>query len=267
MSEDARANVAKRRVVYRSPDAVRVSVDRRRYTSSSGDELPYDVYEPTDGGGAASRPAVVLVSGYNDDGMRRFFGCAAKDLGAFESWAQLIAASGLTAIAYECREPGADARAILAHVRATAASLSVDAARIGLWACSGHVPTALATAMDEPRLGCAAFLYGYTMDLDDHREVADAAAMFRFAVPGSGRSLADVPGALPMLFVRAGADRMPGLNAAMDRLVSALLARNAPVSFVNHATGSHAFELEDDGPATRAAVRQGLTFLATHLMS
>jgi hypothetical protein len=35
---------------------------------------------------------------------------------------------------------------------------------------------------------------------------------------------------------------------------------------VNQATGPHAFELEDDGPATRAAIRQVLTFLSAHLL-
>lgn len=266
MGENSREDFAKRRVVYRLAAEELVTVDRdRRYTSSSGDELPFDVYRPAGDEAAPPRPAVLLVSGFNDEGMRRFAGCAAKNLGAFESWARLIAASGLTAITYECREPGADARAILAHVRASTATLGIDSIRLGLWACSGHVPTALATAIQEPDLGCAAFLYGYTIDIDGHREVADAAAMFRFAVPASGRPLTDLTGTLPMLLVRGGADQMPGLNAAMDRFVIALLARNAPVALVNHASGPHAFELEDDGPGTRAAIRQVLTFLAAHL--
>ena len=103
------------------------------------------------------------------------------------------------------------------------------------------------------------------MDLDGHREVADASAMFRFAVPGAGRPLADLPTTVHTLLVRAGADQMPGLNAAMDRFAGGLLARNAPVALVNHSTAPHAFELEDDGPATRAAIRQVLTFLSAHL--
>jgi hypothetical protein len=266
MSENTRATFAKRQVLYRSAEETRRSVHREQpYRSSSGEPLPYDLYEPAGDGGAAPNPAVLLVAGYDDDGMRRFAGCAAKNLGAFESWARLIAASGLTAIAYECREPGADARAILDHVRASAATLGVDSTRLGLWACSGHVPTALATAINEP-VACLALLYGYTMDLDGHREVADAAAMFRFAVPGNGRGLGDLPGTLPMLIVRAGADQMPGLNASLDRFAGGLLARNAPVTLVNQATGPHAFELEDDGPATRAAIRQVLTFLSAHLL-
>ena len=266
MGENSREGFAKRRVVYRLAAEELVTVDRdRRFTSSSGDLLPFDVYHPAGDGGTPPHPAVLLVAGYNDEGMRRFAGCAAKNLGAFESWARLIASSGLTAITYECREPDADARAVLAHARASAAALRIDSTRVGLWACSGHVPTALVTAMHEPDLACAALLYGYTVDIDGHREVADASAMFRFAVPANGRPLTDLPATLPMLLVRAGADQMPGLNAAMDRFVTALLARNAPVALVNHAAAPHAFDLEDDGPQTRAAIRQVLTFLAAHL--
>jgi hypothetical protein len=266
MGQDTRTDIARRRVVYELAAAERVSVRRDlRYVSASGEPLPFDLYEPPPELGRAPRPAVFLVPGYNDDGMRRFAGCAAKNLGAFESWARLIAASGLSAIAYECRDPGADAGAMLAHVRASAVELGVQAARFGLWACSGHAPTAIATAMSAPAVGCMALLYGYTIDLDGDHDVADASARFRFAVPAAGRSLSDLPDTLPMLLVRAGADQMPGLNLAMDRLVRGLLARNSPLTLVNHAAGPHAFELEDDSPGTRAAIHHVLAFLTAHL--
>jgi hypothetical protein len=119
--------------------------------------------------------------------------------------------------------------------------------------------------MSDSGLACVALLYGYTMDLDGAHDVADASAMFRFAVPAAGRSLADLPVTLPVLLVRAGADQMPGLNTSLDRLASGLLARNSPLTLVNHTAGPHAFELEDDGPGARAAIRQVLAFLSTYL--
>ena len=48
----------------------------------------------------------------------------------------MLAASGLAAIAYVNHEPIADAHAILADVRRNAPVLGIDAARIGVWACS-----------------------------------------------------------------------------------------------------------------------------------
>ena len=179
------------------------------------------------------------------------------------SWARLLAATGLAAAVYGAESPTEDVHAVLRHVRAEAEDLGVDAGCIALVASSGNATVSLATLMADSRISCAAFLYPYTMDLDGHTEVDRASATFRFAVPGAGRSLADVPADVPLLLVRAGADQMPGLNAALDRFALGLLARNAPVTLVNHATGPHAFDLEDDGPAAAAAIRQVLAFLAS----
>ena len=63
------------------------------------------------------------------------------------SWGQLIAASGMVAIAYTNREPAADLDALLQHVIEHAASLGVDENRMGVWACSGNVPLALSALM------------------------------------------------------------------------------------------------------------------------
>ena len=40
---------------------------------------------------------------------------------------------------------------------------------------------------------------------------------------------------------------------------------NRPVTFVNHATGPHAFDVMDDSRATRDVIRQVLGFLKSHL--
>ena len=61
-----------------------------------------------------------------------------------ESWAQLIAASGVIAIAYTNREPETDLDALIQHVRENAASLQIDGGRLGVFAASGNVPLALA---------------------------------------------------------------------------------------------------------------------------
>lgn len=262
---DPRTDAARRRVAFRLPEEDGVTIRTSSYPASAGEPLPLDVYAPPGTDGTRALPAVLLVTGYNDTGMRRFMGCAAKDMGAFQSWASLLAASGMMAVTYECREPGADGRAALAHIREHAPSLGIDPRRVALWACSGHAPTALGLAMDEAGVACAALLYGYTIDLDGHTEVSEAAATFRFAVPGTGRTLSDLPGAMPILLARAGADQMSGLNACMDRFVDRALAHNLPVTLVNHATGPHAFDLEDDGPGARAAIRQVLAFFAAHL--
>jgi hypothetical protein len=67
------------------------------------------------------------------------------------------------------------------------------------------------------------------------------------------------------LFVRAGRDQFAGLNDAMDGVIAAGLARNLPVSMVNHPGGIHAFDLEEDSEASRGIIRQVSSFLRLHL--
>ena len=124
-----------RRVLYSLPgmDAVRVRRDVA-YTTPADAELTMDVYYPPERTASDSTPAVVLVSGFPG---------AVKRIGSFVSWAELMAASGLVAITCATREPVADMETVLGHVREHAASLGIDGDRMGLWACSGHVPNAL----------------------------------------------------------------------------------------------------------------------------
>jgi hypothetical protein len=43
------------------------------------------------------------------------------------------------------------------------------------------------------------------------------------------------------------------------------LKRNLPITFVNHATGQHAFDVFDDSNESREIIRQTLTFMHLHL--
>jgi hypothetical protein len=65
--------------------------------------------------------------------------------------------------------------------------------------------------------------------------------------------------------VRAGRERFAGLNEALDLFLAKALARNLPVTLVNHATGPHAFDLDDDSENSREVVKQILAFMRFHL--
>ena len=71
---------------------------------------------------------------------------------------------------------------------------------------------------------------------------------------------------MPIAIVRAGRDAMPGLDEALDAFVGASLARNLPLTLVNHASGAHAFDLSEDSPKSRTAIKQALAFLQSHLL-
>lgn len=249
----AESVIVRRDVVWRTTAAATVTLD---------------LYLPPGFVAGTTIPAVVIVAGYPDPGFRKFCGLKFKDTGSSLSWGRLLAASGLAVVVYENTDPEADLRELLQFLRNDGPAYGVDPARIGLWASSGNVPLALAALMEDggKTLKCAALCYGYTLDLDGATDVADAAAMFKFANPNAGKTVADLPSTAPLLIVRAGIDAMPGLNDALDRFLLAALKRNLPVSLVNQAVGQHAFDILQDGPAARDAIRLILAFLRIQLL-
>lgn len=165
-------------------------------------------------------------------------------------------------------DPAQDVYALLRYVRQNAESLGIDETRIGLWACSGHVPNTLSVLMQEGpgSFQCAALCYGITLDLDGASHVAELASAFRFVTPAAGRSVEDLPRDVPLFLARAGRDEFPHLNETMDRFLAKALAANLPVTLVNHPEGPHGFDFAEDSETSRAIVRQILAFLRFHLL-
>ncbi len=181
--------------------------------------------------------------------------------------AQLIALSGMMAVAYTNREPVTDLQVLLEHIRKHAVSLRIDVSRFGVVAVSGNVPTALTTIMQDATRtpACAVLGYGCLLDLDGATDVAAASRQFGFTNPTAGRSLADLRRDVPLFIWRAGRDQFPAMNASIDRFMAHALSANVPVTLVNHAEGPHAFDLFDDSRTSRGIVRQTLRFLREHL--
>jgi hypothetical protein len=262
IQNDSLHDIAKRRIVYTTPAMDRVCVERDVSYSDEVGTLTMDLYRPPDDE-AAARAAVLLVTGYPDAGFARMLGCPIKQIGAFVSWAQLLASAGLIAITYTNREPG-DAQILFDYVLRHAARLGIDAGRIALWSCSGHGPNALALLMNNAaRVRCACLMSAYTLDGGGHRHVAEAAERFHFA--NGGRSIEHLPPDVPVFVARGGRDEMPGLNAALDAFVYAALDRNLPITLINHSTGPHAFDVFDDGEASQEVIRSVVRFLQCHL--
>ena len=258
--------MTEKRVVYRLPGMDAVTVRRDvEYRQTETGALTMDVYSPAES--KAPAPAVLFVTGYPDAGFQKMLGCKLKEMGSYVSWGQLAAASGLAAVTYENQDPAADAFEVLRYVRRNAASLGIDGDRIGVWSCSGNVPTALSVLMQESQdfLRCAVLCYGIMLDLDGSTGVAGSAAQWRFANPTAGRSVEDFPPGLPLFIARAGRDEFPHLNESIDRFMVKALARNLPVTLVNHAEAPHAFDIVQDNETTREIIRQILAFLRFHL--
>jgi hypothetical protein len=261
-------HISTRRVLYPIPDVDAIEVRRDvEYRITDAGSLTMDLYYPPGARDAARPlPAVVIVAGYPSPGVELALGRPIKELAFITSWAELLAASGMVAIIYENREPAADADALLEYIRANATSLGIDAARIGLWATSGNAPLSLFMLMQERPPVCAALVCGLTLDLDGFTSVADAAATWKFVNPAAGKSVADLPADVPLFLARAGRDEVPHLNETMDRFVAHALARNLPVTLVNHPEAPHAFDIFHDSALTREIIRQLVKLLRFHLV-
>ena len=256
-----------RRVCLQLDGMEDVTVQRNLAYGSDG-PLSMDVYYPPDETDAGRWPAVIIVAGYPGTMEPRPTTLTYKEIGWTVSMCQLIALSGMVAIAYTTnRDPVANLRALFEHIHDGAGSLRIDPAQIGVFAVSGNVPTALMTIMKDAcrAPSCAVFGYGCLLDLNGATDVADAALQFGFANPGAGRTVADLRREVPMLITRAGRDQFPAMNDSIDRFIRQGLTENLPITLVNHAEGPHAFDLFDASRTSRAIVRQTLQFLQQHL--
>jgi len=267
MSNEAQA-ITKKRVVFRLPNEDAVTIRRDvAYRQSETGARTMDIYYPPDFSDGAKVPAVIFVSGYSDPGFQKMLGCKLKDMESYISWGRLTAASNLVAITYSAIDPVADAAALLDFLKPNAASLGIDSERIGIWACSGNAPNALSILMEQRSedVKFAVFFYPYLLDLDGHTGTAEAAKRFGFVNPSAGKSIEDVPLNTPLFIVRAGRDEMPQLNKTVDRFLSQALNANLPLTFTNHPTAPHGFDISNDSITTHEVIASVLAFMRSHL--
>jgi dienelactone hydrolase len=257
-----------RELVLQIPGMHRAKVRRGFvYKRVGGERLRLDVYYPRRVSPSQRLPAVLLGGpAYS----------AGRQSGQRVGWSQLIAASGMAAIAFDFRSDGAlqrprdpaeDIAAALAFVRNRAGLLRIDPARLCTLGFSiGTAPWHLWAMMREPTafVRCNAVFYG-PLDFDD---VGPAFAMHPDdAREFSARRFLELHGAAipPMLVVKAGRERNPGINESIDRFAAAAAQRGARVQVLTHPTGIHAFDVLQPGARSRAPIRRALAFMKSRL--
>jgi len=245
-------------VLYHVEGAESIAVHRDiQYGEHAAIPLTLDLYEPALS--SESAPIVVLVTGYPDVGVPQRLGCAFKDMAMWTSLGRILAACGIAAVGYTSARPPEDIDMLLEYLAEHAQSLGIDAHRVGLWATSGHVPTALGALARHTsrRIQAAVLSTGFTLDLAGSA-VVNAAATYGFALPAV--TIDDVPADVPLFVARAGRDENGGLNETLDRFIAAALARNWPLTVLNHANARHAFELNDRTEITNYAIQAMIDF-------
>lgn len=255
-------------VVYRIPGMDRVAVTRElRYGDVKADHLRMDVYHPEEAL-TTRHPAVLFVHGNVPPG------APAKNLGTFQSWGRLAAASGLVGVTFTHRlgfprpglaEAGEDLAAAIRYIRTNSGRHGIDSERICVAAFSGGGPLiSPVLAKPYPYVKCLVAFYAF-LDIRESEiftlhETGDTTTSFSpVAQLGSTRGIP------PMLIARGGGDATPALNPSIDRFLAEALRRNLPVTLINHPSGGHGFDTDDVTEGTRQIVRAALAFMKANL--
>jgi acetyl esterase/lipase len=250
----------KRDIIYKSVD-----------TEKGKTDLKFDLYLPADAQPSKSFPAVILISGGGIEGAPYDW----RDAGVYNSYGRILAASGFVAIAFTKRyAPGpggaergiADTRDLAAYLREHAFDLHIDKDRFAYWAFSGGGGV-LASILAESARATRAVLCFYCVAEANTSGMTPEDAEKRRRAVSSVYQVQQGGHPFPPLFIaRAGLDN-PALNAGIDSLVSAALAKNLSVEVMNHATGRHGFDLVDDNARSKEIIRRAVEFLNASLFS
>jgi acetyl esterase/lipase len=280
MAQITPADLARMRVVYRVPGMDRVQVLRDLvYREVEGTPMTMDVYlpapqEPVDGLAGSRPPVALLIHGGPVPPEAH---AKVKSMGVFVSYGELLAASGMAAVAFnhlhhgwhDLAESADNVAAVVARLRAEADALRLDPDRLCLWAFSGGGPQlAPPLAAPDPAVRC---LVGYYPMLDLRIDLGPIAALAsnipaetlaRFS-PAACFAVAAPRPRPPMLLARAGRDQ-PFVNLGLDGFVQAALAAGLELELLNHAAGQHGFDLLDDTPRSRRIIARTIEFIRAH---
>lgn len=253
--------VTKRPVVYSVPGMANVRVrEGLVYKSAEGSPLHFDLYAPTGASGAS--PAVVLIHGGPIPSL------GARRWGMFQAYGRMLAASGMTGIAFDhrllgpdrYRDSAADVADLVKHVRGNAKSLGVDENRVALWAFSGGGPLLAAPLRERQNwLKLVVAYYGIMEPLGGGQDAS--LSTISALAQGANKDASNAP---PIVLARAGRDD-PSINSSIDRFLAAANTSGATVDLFTHPTGRHAFDILDPGERSNEIIRRTLAVLRHHL--
>jgi acetyl esterase/lipase len=258
-------------VVYRLPGMEKVRViSNLKYSEVDNPHLRMDVYIPPELKPQERRPVVVFVHGGAGPENKP------KDWGIFQSWGRLLAAAGMVAAAFTHRfspppqsllaEAASDVDSAINYLRSNAESIHANADHIGVcaWSSGGALLRPLLTKKP-PLVRCVLAFYAM-LDLQQYAPAGDAARLQLLGEYSAIAALAeDSTMMTPMWIARAGRDEVPMLNEALDRFTARALAVNAPITVINHPSGAHGFDNQNDDERSREIIRSAIEFMRTHL--
>ena len=225
-----------------------------------------DVYRPRSQA-AASRPAVVFISGTDD----------ARSWKWYESYGRVAAAKGIVGIVPAKRYPrgfdglqsgNADTDSVLTWLRANGQRFGIDPDKICVWAFSAGGRLISVALSDRHSVRCVVGFYPAVDLSQDFSVVADSVRrtdlLSRYSPSHVLRSRGS--SAPPVFLARAGRDGAV-INETIDRFIAAANSANADLTFVNYPEGLHGFDAYNDTDESRRIIEQAFAFIAHHTRS
>jgi acetyl esterase/lipase len=244
-------------VFYSVPGMDAARVERDIVFRTAGDTaLKADIYLPAARG---TYPVVLLVSGgaVNDWRTAAFY----------TSFARVLAAQGVAAVNFDKRlardrnavpTASEDTLALVDYLKTHAAKYGLDTSRLCSWHFSAGGTIAGAMLGEKSPAACVVLTYA----IASLGEADSDARLSSFSALVQARERGD---RLPhTLVVRAGRDAKP-LNDSLDAFVTAVVAKNGPVSLINYPAGDHGFEILNDTDETRRVMAQSIAWVKSRL--
>ena len=268
------AKINQMRVVYTLPDMDRVSVRKNVvYKAVEAETLTMDIYYPHVMQPHTTLPAVILVHGGSQPEHVEHI----TESQQYISWGQLIAASGLIAVMFKHRsddgytklvEAGSDVDDLVQYIRDNGASLAIAVNALCIWSFSSGPLYGLRTALrNTPAyIRCIVAYYGgmTLMNRKYFHFSADEETLVKEFSPIYHLGNEDAPKIAPLFITKAGKDR-DFLNESIDEFVHLASERNIPITFMNHPTGEHGFDIFNDDARTCEIIKASLAFVHVHL--
>lgn len=259
-----------KRIVYTVPNMDQFTVKKDiTYKHIGNTELKMDVYSPGRQG-SDDHTAVIFIHG---GPVPPTLKTKLKNWGIFESYGQLIAASGFIGITFDYRHYGwdklidanSDVNDLISYVRDNANSLGINKNRIILWVFSGGGPLLSHVIRDNPAYIRGMVIYYAALDIQPLRNILPSTIkdeLLREYSPIYQLNKQDNKTA-PIFIARAGNDN-PGINGGIDRFVEEALAKHITIDLNNHINGQHSFDILNDNDRSREIIQRAIDFIKEH---
>ncbi|MEN8193328.1 MAG: hypothetical protein ABFS12_10970 [Bacteroidota bacterium] len=258
-----------KRIVYQVPEMDDViSHEGVIYHSVNGIDLRADIYLPPTKEGNVNFPLVILVNDYPDSIINHYWGCDQKDLELFISWGELIAASGIAAVAYQTQFSHSETDSLIHFLGENAEKYRVDMNRLCVFGASANTLAAQSLMENNDlKIKCAILNYGIllTPDLKYFAAIDSAANMYGFYLKDL-RPITSIPSNIPLMVTKAGKDQFDIVTKTTDHFVSEAIKSNAELTYIHYPEGQHDFDILDNTKTSKLIIRQTIDFLTTHLL-